>query len=172
MSHTRPSTSDPLSRLQQELTSYVGYETISARKQSDQSLRNRLLDIIRDIDTELETIPGVEGQANRQRWQREFENTRRKLTLISASLEDPEYEDEAFFRDATLPASRLQDLYHHEWILLNHLRLLSAEIHNSKTEPSPDSGEDTFIQIENLIDGFNQSLFEREALIISNTIVE
>ncbi len=167
-----PSTSDPLPHLQQELTSYVGYETVSARRQSDRCLRNRLLQIVRDIDIELETIPGVEGQTNRQRWQREFENTRRKLSLISASLEDPEYEDEAFFRDATLPTSRLQDLYHHEWILLNHLRLLLSEIHNSKTEPTSDSGEDIFIQIENLIDGFNQSLFEREALIISNTIVE
>ena len=172
MSQTRPSTSNPLSRLQQELSSYVGYETVSARKQSDQCLRTRLLDIIHDIDTELETIPGVEGLANRQRWQREFDNTRRKLTLISASLEDPEYEDEAFFRDANLPASRIQELYHHEWILLHHLRSLLAEICSSKTEASSDSGEDIFIRIENLIDGFNQSLFEREALIISNTIVE
>jgi hypothetical protein len=95
--------------------------------------------------------------------------TRRTLNTISQSLSDPTYVGAPFFTYDRLSVTRLAKIYSFEYDMLNELVAIAEEVQALKTSPLDKSMiEDHFLHIKDFIDNFNQSLFERESLVLGD----
>ena len=158
-----------LERLAKSIQGYDGYHTCDIREKTDTAVRAHLVNQIRLLLSNL----GAEIQAQQQEDQREIEQlvdkTKQKLSTICASLDDPTYTAGGFFGRDSISERSLQRLYDLEADMLDETLNIDEEIASMKQKKlDKDRAEDHFLQINNYIDDFNQSLFEREALILGD----
>ncbi|MDZ7724595.1 MAG: hypothetical protein U5R06_17770 [candidate division KSB1 bacterium] len=158
-----------LERLAKSIRGYDGYHACDIREKTDTVVRAHLVNQIHSLLSNL----GAEIQAQQEEDQRKIEQlvdkTKQKLTTICASLDDPTYTSGGFFGRDSVSERFLQRLYDLEADMLDETVNIDEEIASMKQEKmDKDRVEDHFLQINNYIDDFNQSLFEREALILGD----
>lgn len=158
-----------LERLVKSVQGYDGYLACDMREKSDNAVRRHLIDKIKTLLSRL----GAEIEAREEKDQEKLEQlvdkTKQKLSTICASLDDPTYKSGGFFARAVIPGRNLERLYDLEADMLDETMNIDEEIASMKQEKlDKERVEDHFLQINNYIDDFNQSLFEREALILGD----
>jgi hypothetical protein len=158
-----------LQNISKTVGGYQGYEVAQHRQTTDRSVRQYLRTKIKSI---LEALSGVKPAGSPEDMARLAELTsltRRALNTISQSLSDPTYVGSAFFTFDRLSGTRLEKIYKFEIDMLEELIAIAEEVQALKNTPLDKNViEDHFLHIKEFIDNFNQSLFERESLVLGN----
>ena len=158
--------SEELTKLAQHISGYAGYENSESRATSDKAIRhgviNGIINLLQLLDGEFE----ADGDKTAATLRSHIESTQRKLKIICNSLEAPTYLQGDFFLTGGVNANRLERIYELEWEMLQETQNIKEELLMLGTGMSEETIKDHFLQINNFVDDLNQSLFEREALII------
>ena len=158
-----------LEHLKANVQGYLGYEDSSARERSDQALRTQLIEGISQLTARLSNTFTAENEDDQPRLDSLHANAKKSLVTIGESLENPTYAGSTFFTRASHGASELQRIYELERVMVRSLADLSEEIAAMKKEKmAKEDFEEHFLHIHDYIDNINQSLFEREALILGD----
>ncbi len=158
-----------LEKLSHRIQDYEGYDKSESRKKTDAAVRCYLISRIRTLLAELGSqFKALEVQ-DQQRLEDLVKSTKRKLNTIRQSLNDPTYISVNFFHFADISDRRLQRIYDLESEMLDETLNIDEELMSMKqSKLQKDEFEDHFLQINNFIDDINQSLFERESLILGD----
>jgi hypothetical protein len=163
------STHAGLQSLVERVGEYVGYEDALLRQKSDIAVRRHLIANITGILKQLEHKFNATDAADQERLQSLITSARRKLGTVYTSLNNPTYQQVAFFSGKRLPAKQMGRIYDLETDMLEETENIGKEVADLKKEDAGrDEFEDHFLHIENFVDNINQFLFEREALIIGD----
>jgi hypothetical protein len=148
---------------------YVGYEDALLRQQSDIAVRRHLTANIKGILKQLEHKFNAAEGGDQTQLEGLIISTRRKLTTICSSLNNPTYQQMAFFSGKRLSAREMERIYDLETDMLEETENICKEVVGLKKDAvSRNEFEDHFLHIQNFVDNINQFLFEREALIIGD----
>jgi len=158
-----------LEKLTRRIQDYEGYDRSETRKKTDAAVRCYLISRIRTLLAELGSqFKALDGQ-DQQRLEDLVKSTKRKLNTIRQSLNDPTYISVNFFNFPDISDQRLRRIYDLESDMLDETLNIDEEVMSMKQDKmQKDEFEDHFLQINNFIDEINQSLFEREALILGD----
>jgi hypothetical protein len=163
------STHAGLQRLIERVGEYVGYEDAPRRQQSDIAVRRHLTTNIRRILEQLDRKFNSADVADHERLESLISSTRRKLNTICTSLNNPTYQQAAFFSGKRLSARETARIYDLESNMVEETENICKEVIGLKKETvSRAEFEDHFLHIQNFVDNINQFLFEREALIVGD----
>lgn len=163
------STHAGLQSLIDRVEEYAGYEDALLRMQSDIAVRRHLTANIKGVLEQLEQKFNAADNAEQTRLESLITSSRRKLTTICSSLNNPTYQHVTFFSGKRLSARELGRIYDLETDMVDETEHISNEVVGLKKEAAGRSEfEDRFLHIDNYVDNINQSLFEREALIIGD----
>jgi len=158
-----------LQNISQTVGGYHGYEDAGHRHTTDRSVRQYLRTKIKSILDTLSAMKPAGSPEDMARLAELTSLTRRALNTISQSLSDPTYVGSNFFTYDRLSGTRLEKLYDFEFDMLNELVAIAEEVQALKDSPLDKNViEDHFLHIKDFIDNFNQSLFERESLVLGN----
>ncbi|MBN1541530.1 hypothetical protein JW992_05250 [candidate division KSB1 bacterium] len=170
MCPTRLTESPERVQLQANIAGYRGYESKNERAETDRLLRSHLQSDLQAILNRIENPPQFADDELQKAVAKSCASVRRKLNLLSSSLREPAEETDSFFNRDHLPDALLQRLYQHEISMLNSVSLVSMEISSVPEQTEMEQLSDQFSHIQDLIDTFNQGLFEREALIAEYSV--
>lgn len=163
----RVAVSSFLESIAQAIVGYSGYERSSYRAGSDQKIRQHLQQKIRALLKALEATPAATQPEDQARLSELIKSTKRKLATIFQSLSSPTYIGGGFFATENLASRRLERVYEFERTMLREVENLGLELAALCSHPlAKEVFEDHFLHIQDFIDTFNQSLFEREALLL------
>jgi len=166
MENVSASTS-PLQVITQSIAGYSGYEQSLQRKDTDVNIRQHLQQRIRALLKILEKAPQALAPEDQEKLTELIKSTRRKLGTIYQSLATPTYLGTGFFSKEQLSPRRLERVYEFERVMLREVENLALELNTLNHHPLHKAMiEDHFLHIQDCIDTFNQSLFEREALLL------
>ena len=176
--------------VRERVQGYSGYEQKAHRSTTDQRLREHLVSGITRIAGELQAFSDrlKEGDAAKQVGA--IAKIEKKLRTVTDSLGAPAYEAHEFFDLEKIDREKLDRLYEYDHALVEKLQDLTDEVaalqgnglsaytrssqglpgsaHIGQGFPT-DTAEDPLTPLRDLIDGFNQDLFEREILIAGET---
>ncbi len=153
--------------LSQFIAGYDGYEQSLHREGTDLKIRHHLQQQIKALLKSLEFTPQAVLSEDQQRLHELILSTRRKLGTIYQSLATPTYLGGGFFSQDRLADRRLQRVYEFERAMILELENLALEFAALNSHPLHKAViEDHFLHVQNFIDNINQSLFEREALLL------
>ncbi len=162
------SSATALESLSAKVGGFSGYHSCQDRNPSDQHLRHYLVTRIDALLAGLATLPLAPEEEQRLLTEA-VHSTRRKLTTISASLQDPTYTGQDFFTREQIGEKRLARIYDHEQEMLEALDGIQAEIVSLQgSRLGKEMIDDHFLHLSDFIDNMNQALFERESLILGN----
>jgi len=156
-----------LAVLTQSIKGYRGYQESVQRAESDSELRAFLILKIEGLLEHLQHLPETTGSEQQNRLDQLAGSAQRKLRTVCESLSRPTYQGGLFFKTATVQAEVLSRIYSFENGMIRDLDKLAEEITVLSKAPALDEEiyEEAFVHIHDFVDNFNQSLFEREALI-------
>ncbi len=161
------SSSTPRQSLASAISGYGGYENSQLRRGADEQVRHHLQQKIRALLKTLEVLPATAAAEDQARLGELFKSTRRKLGTIYQSLATPTYRDAAFFLRERVAEKRLDRVYEFESIMLREVENLALELSAMAAHPLEKAIiQEHVLHVQDCIDSFNQSLFEREALLI------
>lgn len=155
-------------KLIHQVGDYVGYENAELRLKSDAAIRRHLTAQLVAVLKQLEQQFRAAEAQDQQRLDALASGARRKVKTICASLRNPTYEQTHFFDGRRMTARELGRIYDLEIDMLETSEHLRTEVAGLQNNVSRSEFEDRFLHIQNFVDNFNQSLFEREALIIGD----
>jgi hypothetical protein len=161
------SSATPKQTLALAISGYGGYENSPLRRDADGKIRHHLQQKIRALLKTLEAVPRAALPEDQARLSELFKSTRRKLGTIYQSLATPTYLDGGFFSKERVAARRLERVYEFEQAMLNEVENLALELNAMASHPLEKALiQEHVLHVQDCIDSFNQSLFEREALLI------
>ena len=155
-------------KLMQQVGDYAGYENDELRLKSDAAIRRHLTAQLVAVLKQLEQQFQAAEAQDQQRLDALASGARRKVKTICASLRNPTYEQMNFFDGRRMSMRELSRIYDLEIDMLEEAEHLRFEVAGLQNVVSRSEFEDRFLHIQNFVDNFNQSLFEREALIIGD----
>ena len=170
MCPTSESRNSERKRLEANITGYSGYEDKIERSKTDRLLRQHLTHDLGTLLSQLDSPPTLFDSELKKEVSRSLSSVRRKLMMLSQSLESPIEASDSFLNHEQLPSLFLQSLYKRELLMLNAVATLSMEIRSMPQQTQKEQFEEQFAHIQDVIDTCNQGLFEREALIAEDTI--
>lgn len=158
-----------VANLSKIIRDYNGYALLEQRQKSDQSLRNHLITRIKELVGKVNNASGSMTTEDQERFDALVNSTQRKLITIKASLANPTYIGAPFFDSSKVLDQRLEKVYYFEDGMLGEIESLNTEIMALQQHRLERMVfEDHFQHIQDYIDSLNQSLFEREALILGD----
>ena len=158
-----------LERLAKSIKGYDGYRTCDIRQKTDTAVRAHLINQLKSLLDRLGAEINAKEEKDQKKLEQLVDKTKQKLGTICASLDDPTYTSGGFFGRESIPIHSLQRLYDLEADMLDETMNMDEEIASLEQETlNKERVEDHFLHINNYIDDFNQSLFEREALILGD----
>ncbi|RPI00388.1 MAG: hypothetical protein EHM72_09380 [Calditrichaeota bacterium] len=155
--------------LRNRIGEYVGYENASLRKSSDAAIRRHLITSIKDVLQQLESPYQAADTEDQERLDSLLKSTKRKLNTICQSLNHPTYQQVSFFSGKRLSDREISRIYNLEQEMIEEIDHVQTEVAGmGKEKLEREIFEDHFLHISNFLDNVNQSLFEREALILGD----
>lgn len=155
-----------LAKLVQTISDYVGYENPDIRCSTDKTIRRLVIQNIIDLLKLFDEKHKAASDQQMTDFKKQIDRTRRRLKVLCGSLESPTYLHGQFFLAGDVNARRLERIYELETDMLEETGNINEEILSFQPSMSKETIEDHFLRIGNFVDNLNQSLFEREALII------
>ena len=169
MNNSSQSQSLSLQQLVQDVHGYLGYEKADERERTDKAIREHCIEQISQLTGRLDKSLKAEDAEDQQRLDTLAANAKKNLLIIGDSLKNPTYSDTSFFADQAPFNNALNRIYDLEKIMLDAFSNISEEFGSLGREKLPkDQFEASFLHAQDFLDDINQSLFEREALILGD----
>lgn len=152
--------------LSEIIPDYTGYECREARKKSDNSFRNALTEKMNHIHAALEKLIHHFKNQGKQDLAQAILNIQVQLATVTQNLQDPAYSDAEFFEQELLPEQSLRKIHDYDQAMTEQAQTLFEEVNElDRMQSSEPELCDYFNHLQDLIDGFNQNLIEREFVI-------
>ncbi len=159
--------------LRRAIPGYEGYHDPALRVQTDQNLRSYLGQCLQNAAEQLLQIRNGFQSGNSEQFVAWAQRTNRQLTTVQENLAESAGDETQLSTPAHLSNDFLEKLYNYDFALLEQARTLSEELSDRlQFEETAEDIEDFFRHIEDLIDGLNQNLLERDFLLSSGGELE
>jgi predicted ATPase len=159
--------------LQRAIPGYAGYHDPALRTKTDQTLRSYLRQSLEQAEKQLQDIRNGFQSGETEQFALWAQRTSRQLATVQENLSESAGDETQLFSTAHLSNDFLEKLYNYDFALLEQARTLSEELlHRLQLEETAEDIEDFFRHIEDLIDGLNQNLLERDFLLSSGGEIE
>lgn len=145
---------------------YDGYQIANDRSKTDRRLREFLSEKLKQIERDLSLFGLKIHQHKNNAFFEPFDRIALSLKVLIQSLENPTYLQAAFFNQKPIDPFELSQLYEQEMQLVNQVGILVEEVRNLDTITDEYEIEDILNYLFDLIDGVNQTMSEREFLIL------
>ena len=145
---------------------YNGYQNAKYRKKSDKCLREYVSNKLKQMQKSISNFELKIQKFDNQSHKETLHQVTSSLEIVLNSLLKPSYINTHFFNDNSIKTDKLNQLYEYDISLKNYLEIFSDEV--KELESIEDDFElDEFLNhLFDLIDGLNQTLSEREFLIM------
>lgn len=154
--------------LQRAIPGYVGYHEPGTRLKTDQTLRTYLTESLQQAEEQLLQIRNGYQADQAAQFEAWAERTKQQLATVQENLTQPAEEETQLTSMKSFSTEFLERLYNYDNALIEQVRTLLEELaHQLYLEKTAEDIEDFFRHIEDLIDGLNQNLLEREFLLSS-----
>lgn len=169
MNNSSQSQSPSLQQLVQGVHGYLGYEKADERERTDKAIREHFIEQISQLTDHLGSSLKAEQEEDQQRLETLAANAKKNLLIIGDSLKNPTYSGTSFFADQVPFNNAMNRIYDLEKLMLDALLNISEELVSlDKGKLPKDQFEASFLHTQDFLDDINQSLFEREALILGD----
>lgn len=148
------------------ISGYGGYQIANDRSKTDRRLREFLSEKLKQIERDLSLFGLKIHQHKNNAFFEPFDRIALSLKVLIQSLENPTYLQAAFFNQKPIDPLKLSQLYEQEMQLVNQVGILVEEVRNLDTITDEYEIEDILNYLFDLIDGVNQTMSEREFLIL------
>ncbi|MFQ6114751.1 MAG: hypothetical protein ACE5NG_11845 [bacterium] len=154
--------------LSEIIPNYSGYTVKDGRKKSDDSLRNTLVEKMDQTGNALQKLRGKFQQQGKKELAGAVERIQNQLQTVSQNLQVPAYSEETFFDRETIPRNGLNKIHDYDRAMTEQAQTLLEEVQALESQESSEEAlADFFNHLQDLLDGFNQNLMEREFIIAS-----
>ena len=147
---------------------YDGYQSPNARSVTDRRLRDYLTNSLKNIQQELTRLEPKINQDKHHEISEAFHHLISSLKIIIQSMRNPSYSNSSFFRKVKLSPGVLNQIYDFDSHLVDQVDIFLDEL-NALNQTGDDSEiEDILKHLFDLIDRLNQTVSEREFLILAD----
>lgn len=159
--------------LQKDLTNtidgYSGYQNPETRSKSDKRLREFLSKELNQIEKDFSAFEHRYYQKNKDARLDIFSKISLSLRMLIQSIIQPSFEMAQFFKRPNIHPDTLAQLYEYDVQLKNQVDILIEEISQLESTDGEYGIEDVMNHLYDLIDGANQTLSEREFLMMGDS---
>lgn len=149
--------------LMKSIRGYSGYQVGKTREKSDRRLREFFIEQLKKVEKHITDYSQEIEQNNNAPCKETFKKVCSTLRAVLQSLQNPVYQ---FSVPAKIFPGTLQQLYEYEMQLKNQIEIFSEEVQELDNIDYETEGVDFLNHLFDLIDGINQSMSERELLIL------
>ena len=149
------------------ISGYKGYQSPVHRNKTDKSLRKYLSSQLNDFDKWLLLLEKQIQSRTDQPYEESLKRIRSGLKMIINALQKPCYIDQDSFNKTKFGSEKLAQLYQYDQQLKEQIEILNEESEQAEVENDQEIDE-MLNYIYDLIDGINQTLTEREFLIMTD----
>jgi len=149
--------------LMKTIRGYSGYQVAKAREKTDRRLREFFSEQLKKVEKQISDYNKNIEQNNNETFQETFNKVSSTLRTVLQSLQNPVYQISV---PAKIYPGTLHQLYEYEIQLKNQVEIFSEEVQELKNIDFETEGSDFMNHLFDLIDGINQTMSERELLIM------
>lgn len=147
---------------------YAGYECKEKRKKSDCILRDALTEKLQYTQKALKKLNRQFKKQGKKELAEAIERIQKQLQTVTQNLQVPAYSEPEFFDRESIPKIGLNKIRDYDRAMTEQAQILLEEVQALENLEAWDEGlDDYFNHLQDLIDGFNQNLMEREFIIAS-----
>ena len=147
---------------------YDGYQSPNARSVTDNRLRDYLTNSLNKIQQELSRLEPKMSQDEHHEFSEAFHRLVSSLKIVIQSMRNPSYSNSSFFRKPKLNPNILTQIYDFDSRLVDQIDIFFDELEALNQSGDESEIEDILNHLFDLIDGANQTLSEREFLILAD----
>ncbi len=167
MRNLAQSTKSLANDLIKSITGYDGYEIPKIRNKTDKRLREFLSEKLQQIEKDLSRVEHRLYQNKSNVNMDTFHRIALSLKMLNQSLVDTSCNENYFFTQTKINPDKISQLYEYDFHLVNQVDILVEEVNELDNIDGEYEIEDMLNHLYDLIDGANQTLSEREFLIMS-----
>jgi len=149
------------------VSGYIGYDIPGTRRKTDRKLKEFLSKKLQQVERDLSRFEHQVYQEHKTVNMNPFHRISLSLKMLIQSLIEPSSNDNQFFTQLQISPDKISQLYECDVQLVNQIDILLDEV----KELDSINGEHEIDEILNyfydLLDGVNQTMSEREFLIMS-----
>jgi hypothetical protein len=150
------------------ISGYDGYQSPNVRSVTDNRLRDYLTNSLQKIQQELSRLEPKMSQYGNHEYSETFHHLVSSLTIIIQSMRNPSYNNANFFRKSKLNPGILNQIYDFDSHLVDQVDILVDELEALNQSGDESEIGDILNHLFDLIDGVNQTMSEREFLILAD----
>jgi hypothetical protein len=154
--------------LLKSISGYDGYQSPNVRCVTDNRLRDYLTNSLQKIQQDLSQLEPKMNQYENHEYSETFQRLISGLKIIIQSMNNPSYNNANFFRRSNLNPGILTQIYDFDSHLVDQVAIFLDEL--AALNQSGDESEigDILNHLFDLIDRVNQTMSEREFLILAD----
>jgi vacuolar-type H+-ATPase subunit H len=149
--------------LMKTIRGYSGYQVAKSRQQTDRRLREFFSEQLKNVEKQIASYNQKIEQSKSAVSRETFTKVSTTLKTVLRSLQNPVYQISV---PAKIFPGTLQRLYEYEIQLKKQVQIFSEEVQEMGKVDLESEGCDFMNHLFDLIDGINQTLSERELLIL------
>lgn len=149
--------------LMKTIRGYSGYQEAKAREKTDRRLREFFLEQLKKVEKQISDYTENLEQNNNTAFQETYNKVSSTLRTVLESLQNPVYQISV---PTKIFPGTLQQLYEYEIQLKKQIDIFSEEVQEFINIDFATEGCDFMNHLFDLIDGINQTMSERELLIM------
>ncbi|MCI0496621.1 hypothetical protein L0Z72_16585 [candidate division KSB1 bacterium] len=152
----------------ESIEGYDGYQSPTVRSMTDNRLRDYLKNSLQKIQQDLSRLEPKMSQYENHEYSETFQRLISGLKIIIQSMNNPSYNNANFFRRSNLNPGILSQIYDFDSHLVDQVAIFLDEL--AALNQSGDESEigDILNHLFDLIDRVNQTMSEREFLILAD----
>jgi len=156
-----------IAELTKTINGYEGYHTPKNRDKTDEKFREFLSSKLDSIAERLSRIE-EQFQSSGKNHKEFLHQAIASLKTIIYSLKNPCYCNHAFFSQPVLSSEKIAQLYDYDFQIKEQIEILDEESSQLILDNNDTELNDMLNHLYDVIDGVNQSLTEREFVIMGN----
>ncbi|NOZ62792.1 MAG: hypothetical protein GXO74_14060 [Calditrichaeota bacterium] len=157
---------DPVLTLNKEIPGYSGYQNRNDLDNSDNQLRRYLSDKLRLATSQFNEKKDQLLSSGRENYREMISNILQSMDAVAESLKNPCYCSQGKIANNRLTQQQIDQLHDHDSKLVEQMLILEDEFTHLPDQFAEHELPDLLAHIYDLIDGFNQSLTEREFIFL------
>lgn len=148
---------------------YLGYEKPDQRDDTDKNFRQFLTSQLNSISERLVAVEKQFLKNGKGKRRDVIQHVKTSLQTIIDSLQNPCYCNHEFFARKNIGQRNLVRLYDYDSQLMEHVEILAEESNQFTEKVDEFEANEILKHLYDLIDGLNQSLTEREFVIMGES---
>ncbi len=150
------------------ISGYDGYQSPNVRSVTDNLLRDYLTNSLNKIQQELSRRGPKISHEEHHEISEAFQRLVSSLKIVIQSMRNPSYNNSSFFRKSKLSPGILTQIYDFDSRLVDQVDIFLDELEALNRSDNESEIGDILSHLFDLIDGVNQTLSEREFLILAD----